>query len=490
MAGAGAQAAFSVAQRIRKVAISILDGLRRVSALLAPVHVRLIAGPGYDYLIASAVGFALLVVAPMFGVWHDIRPTARAFASIPCAGPPEVFHGIASRYNWWIYPIALPLALGCIRHVARTLFCLGQGKACAIAELVEGDDKEAASVLINRNAVDPTVFGVVFVLALALNLVDVQEVLGSYLAHWQGIGLCPREKDWSVFFLVTNIGATKNLVFVLIAYTEQFLLALLGLLIFGLCFVHNILYLRLVYQRRRNEPIENRILLRFNDRDHRFGQSALHAVFDWQIIYLLLAGAAILVSRYANAHAPAQAIQTLMEKFAGKRDLDTFLPLLKALLQHDVGSALFPDIGQVILFVCFALCFLCVVIPSFLKFLPYGAIPKPQRSWYLAEFLPPTRDDDHDPLRMTPQQLDDTAKEFAQNSFWPAGDIIATLLFGVVFFVLLVILFPIPAKPLTDCIIGTIVTIVLATALTTLTFVLYRQALRVIDKSLVASKES
>ena len=483
-----AERAFRVAQAVRRFAVSLRNGMAALSAPLARLHVRIVAGPRTDYFVLAGIGLLHFPLAVALGVWRDVLPSARALGAIGCVGRPEVFYGLVSRPNWWIYPVALPLALLCIRHVARTLFCLGQGEPCAIARLVEGDDKAEVSVLVNRHAVDPTVFGVVLILALALNFVDVQEVLASYLAHWRGTDFCPREKDWSVFFLVTNVGVLRNFFFVAAAYFEQFLLALLALLIFGLCAVHNAIYLRLVYQRRRDAPPQSRILLHFKDRDHHFGQSALHAVFDWQIIYLLVAGVAILISRYANAHDAAQGIQNLVEKFAEKRDLETFLPLLKHLLAH--GNAhYFPHVGQVILFVCFALCFLCVVMPSFLKFLPYGGIPQPQRSLYLAEFIPPTPDADHDPARMSADQLDETASDFAQNAFWPAGDLIATALFGVVFFVLLVILFPVPVKPVADCVVGTVVTIGLAAFLTTGTFFLYRQALRVIDESLVEKKK-
>ena len=71
-----------------------------------------------------------------------------------------------------------------------------------------------------RATASATVFGVVLFLALALNFVDVQEVLADYLAHWKGADFCPREKDWSVFFLVTKIGVLRNLLFVVFAYFE------------------------------------------------------------------------------------------------------------------------------------------------------------------------------------------------------------------------------------------------------------------------------
>jgi hypothetical protein len=489
MANGAARHAFRFAQAVRSLFRALRNGLARLSAPLAPLHHRLVAGKRRDYLVASGVGLLLLVVAPLFGVWHNVLPSAKSWIALGCKGSPEAFLGIASRYNWWIYPVALPLALFCIRHLARKLFSLGQGQPCAIAGLVEGEDKESASVLINRAAVDPTVLGGVLLLALILNAVDIREVLTSYLGHWLQVDFCPREKDWSVFFVIrdtSGVGPLKNLVFVLIAYAEQFALATLGLLVFGLCLVHNTVYLGLVYQRRRNAPPEEHIVLRFADADHHFGQSALHAVFDWQIVYLLLTGAAVLVSRYANARPATQNIVPLLAKFAAKPGLETLQPVLMGLLRHGSSAPLFPDVGQIILFVCFALCFLCVVAPSFLKFLPYGGLPRPQRSLYLAEFVPPTPEADHDPARMTSEQLDAVAKAFAQNSFWPAGDLIATGLFSVAFFVLLVILLPIPGTPLADCLAGTTVTITLAGLLTTITFFLYRQALRIIDKTLVA----
>ncbi|HUP62359.1 MAG TPA: hypothetical protein VNA69_18285 [Thermoanaerobaculia bacterium] len=478
---------FAFVRFIRKTALVVFRKFERFCEPLAPLYHRLLDNSRRgDYVIAAALGLVPALAALACGVFFDVLPSAETLRALGCVGAPKPFAGIVSRYNWLLLYIAiLPIALWCVRHVARRLFCLGTGQQCAIVSVIPPPMRSVVTAEINIAATRPSVLGVVALLALVLNVIDVGEVLQSYASYAMGTPTCPREQDWSVMFLLQEAptGVWRNVLFVCIAYTLQWLAITLGFLIFGLCLVHNVLYLRLVYQRRHAHDPAEAIVLDLADVNNRFGQRAMHAVFDWQIAYLLVAGLAICVSRYANVEADTGALWAHLIEAVSDLKFAKARAAFGALFTYTTGKALFPDVGQVELLIGYAFCALCIVIPSFVKFLPYGTASN--LTDYLGEFVPPSGSDPD----AEKQELARLAPRFAANAFWPAGDGLAKWLFGMVFFVFAAILIPIPGEPVQALIISTGVVIATAFLLTKLLFWVYAQALRVVDSRLVEPKQ-
>lgn len=106
---------------------------------------------------------------------------------------------------------------------------------------------------------------------------------------------------------------------------------------------------------------------------------------------------------------------------------------------------LFPEFGQYVIVLLWLFTFLVILLPTFIKFLPFFSRTVVTQGWsiknYLREFIQPVDEVSKYPL-ITTEQINAVASKFAWNSFWPSGDDIARLIFYFVFFVCLVILFP------------------------------------------------
>lgn len=453
----------------------------------------------FDYVVLFLVGLLPLVYAYVIG---DIADRTAPAVGCPLAYTAR-YRGMGSTPNWWFFSVILPTGLYLARQTAERLFCLSSGGICAIAadigrrldprektpsEMPDAErEQQAVSDGIRRLVFRKRLFGWLLALVTVIHVVDMREVLRAYLATTSRPA-CVSESDWTVMFqATTNITRAANLGLVATAYLCQSVAVYLGLLIFALGFIHNAAYLKLVYQRyRRNRraPQES-VVLWFADPSRCFGQQRLHELFDIQIGALLIAGLVIVLSRYRNV-----STQTLDEawKTLGHHDewtLGKILGNFGHFLEHVDFGALFPDVGQVMLAAGFILCLLIVALPSALKFLPFrraqfrqGAAPE-----YLAQFFPPqvlpelrALDDD---------EVTNLAALFARNSFWPAGDKKAELLFIFSFIVLISVLVPPPLQETRVVIIYVIALCFLAIGCAKAAFAIYRRALAHVDPRLI-----
>jgi hypothetical protein len=304
---------------------------------------------------------------------------------------------------------------------------------------------------------------------------------------------CPREADWSLFFLAPGtVSPLVNAAHVLLAFASQFMAGLFALMVFALFLRHNLYYVSLVYQRYRERRgnFNAFIVLDFDDPKRCFGQEPLHPVFNVQISFLVIAGLFVSISRYANV--TPEVLKHAYEQLEMKAREEPSLLAAPFLLKDFIHTAgvknLFPDAGQVILALAWVACFLIVSVPSLIKFLPFRheSYRSAAITQYLAQFVPLGWSPE--PLDMNDEEISLLAEKFARNSFWPAGDQKAELLFWFAYAVFLFVMVPLPLISLGITIFNLFLLALVSFVLTKLTFLAYRRALRYVDKRLVEEK--
>jgi len=449
----------------------------------------LLLSPGRAiYWPLALMGVLELAYAPFAGTW-----TSRKMYLIGtgCGTALQSFRGMDAAYNWWMFPIALPLSLFLLRFTVRlVLGASADGKDFtppAIALIPPPACNRRRDDLV-RACTHPAVMLCLFLVVLGLHAYDMYDVVSTY-AHAGKGGLlhCPQELDWSVYFAGQGSGVTRtvNVIHVILAYSCQFLATLFALNIFTVLVIHNIFYLRLIYQRHSGTP-EDSIVLDFDDKEDCFGQGMLHPIFNLQIVVLIVGGICVLASRYYNVTSGTTANATKrLEDLLSKADLSSIVPSLLNYVRSFKLDDLFHDSGQIILSVAFATVFVVIAIPSLIKFLPFRQLSLFNNgvARYLAEFLPAK--EGSDPLEMNHEQLMETAAKFARNSFWPAGDPKAERLFVFVYLVLIFIFVPLPFHPLGAFVIALVILLGASMLLTGFTFTAYRYILGYVGKPLV-----
>ena len=407
------------------------------------------------------------------------------------------FIGYLSARNWVSLILVLPVVLWILRWIASTLdpvddetppINLADQKKPPIVKLFDVERQAPAQKELHDTFFSPLNFLAAFLVMLVLQATDFAEVGGLYLrrfVHPSKLSLNDiREQDWSVMRILdghlgpvlTNLGAT------LVAYSVQFAVGLLAFLILIILLRHNLYFLYRIYQRRRAEQNPKRpyIIVNWDHRDGRFGFGEANHAFNCEVRILALAGVLLLASRFHNV--PAQLSQQFYEA------LPVLLKLLKLDFDHldelaDMSKTV-PDVGQWILVLSWLVLLAVISIPALVKFLPFGAKDglDMDRTAYLKEFQPEDR-------WPGDAAIDDTAKKFAKNSFWPTGDSRALWLFGVamtVFFVLAFPLRPVPDKT-PQFLACYVIFFALGFGAAALVFRLLRAALSYVHESLVES---
>lgn len=279
------------------------------------------------------------------------------------------------------------------------------------------------------------------------------------------------EKDWSVAYLDPAAGISKwhNAVLNLVAYSIQFAILFLAMLLVLLILRHNLFFLSRVYQRRRVPAGEEHayIHIDLDDKENCFGFRRANDAFNVQVRALAVAAAFILITRFANVRGD--------------------------------GSGLFPDVGQVLAVVSWLVALFIVSMPIFVKVLPrlpnaLGGGGDTSLVGYLREFL---ADEAWAVSRDTPsEEVDAVAARFAANSFWPTGNNRARLLYFVSFWVFMIALVPDPRAiaglqylPGWSQPAGWVLAGIPAAALTWVGLTLLRVSLSYIDARLVADPD-
>ena len=382
-----------------------------------------------DYFFAFIIPLAPVVFSQMIGIWKhtDIEEFK--------------FTGYQEAFNQHSLIVALPISLFFLRILGSYLFGINVGSnhrnRVPLLTIFNNEVQAAIHENLKKTALSPTISFIVLILDILFHSFDIGAVLKQYLLKFLGHEVNYNQIYWANLCLVKkDIDVGTNFLFMLSVYLGQFIIFFIAVTAIILFLLHNIFYLRLIYQRSRisEDKIQCHIVLNFDDYNRRFGLSNLYGVFNIQLVALVFAGVVVLCSRITLTQKidfPTLVNFNFADSFSERRIGD--------LLEN-----LFPEFGQYVIVLLWLFTFIVVLLPTFVKFLPFFSRNIASQGWlisdYLREFIQP-KDDSKYPLSTT-AEVNDVARKFAQNSFWPSGDDFSKLIFWFVFFTCFAILFP------------------------------------------------
>jgi TIR domain len=417
-----------------------------------------------DYGMAFAVGAWPILLAYLIGAHWTIGE--------------HVGYWEIRNANWWSLTVLLPLLLLAFRFAMMRIVPVGSSRPPPLQPPVidllrEESAKKHVYEALRRCVLSKR--NVVFTLGVTLivHILDAPTVLGPYLETRKG------DPSWANIFQVNPaIDKLDNLLLLVFAGIAQFSAAFLGILTIVLFFRHNWFFLGNVYQRRWVPAGKEAQFFQINPKDVNrcFGFRIANVAFNMQVWGLMIAGAAMFLSRYQS-----------VIKSGGSRIQDGL-----------TLSALFPLPTQWVMALSWLVALLVVALPAFVKLLPRIPMGGARRvelsiSKYLHEFFsdkawPKDRSGRDEPLQIV-------AARFAQNSFWPTGDNRARVLFFFAWWIFFVVLLPVPLfvtllpMPLSypSAVVVVFVSFAVpAYAARLATFAALRQSLRYVDELLVA----
>ncbi len=378
--------------------------------------------------------------------------------------------------HWWSLAIVLPSLLFAFRMLMARIVPVGSAWPAPvhppIVDLVEEDSARQTvyqglrrQVLAKRNVAIP------LVVTLVVHLLDAPTLLAPYLGY-------PSEmQDWTSMFEVTpKVDRDWNLLLVFSAGVVQFAIVFLGLTAIVLCFRHNHYFLRNVYQRRWVPAGEEARFFQLNLKDVNrcFGFRIANVAFNAQVWALMIAGAAIFLSRYG----------VLIVSAGSHPDFFNWPPTMPGF------EELFPLPSQWLMAISWLVALLVIALPATVKLLPRVPTHGAERvelsiSNYLHEFFsneawPKDRNGRDESLQLV-------AARFAQNAFWPTGDNRAGVLFFFAYWIFFVTLLPVPLNSLGAVLVILVASSVLAYLARLATFALLRTLLRYVDELLVGT---
>jgi hypothetical protein len=246
--------------------------------------------PLSSFFLAWAIGnFYSVKLAPNSSLYQACQACQTCQACKSTTSKDIIFKGYGSRLNWLHFLVTVPLSLYTLRWAARRLFGWNAGsrrseRAPILDVFSNSPPQSSVADHLQAVLVDPRNLASALFLAVLIHIADMWELLSIYAAGRNSAG-CPREGDWSLFFLVpgARISWPSNLIQVALAYSSQFVVATIALLVFIIFLRYNMFYLGSIYQRYRDRDVTSCIILNFDDPDHCFGQGSLHSVFNVQI---------------------------------------------------------------------------------------------------------------------------------------------------------------------------------------------------------------
>lgn len=425
------------------------------SALILRVLDR---GRRVDYALAFALG-----------AW----PAALAYL----AGAHRTRNGYAGYWDspsWMALAVVLPLVLYAFRYVMARVVPVGPSwpalKLPPIVDLVrEESARQAVYEALRRRVLASRNLGFALAVTLIVHVADAPQMLAPYF----GPAMPGPELGWTAMFRVEPaLSGELNLLLLASATAAQFAAVLIGMLAIALMFRHNLFFLGNVYQRRWVPAGLQARFFQINPKDVNrcFGFRIANVAFNAQVRALMIAGAVMFVSRYANAFAGSGRVSELLH----------WPPAMPALS--------FPLPSQWLMSLAWLAALAVVAMPAMVKLLPRLPGRGAERvelsiSNYLHEFFsdqawPKDKSGNDEPHTLV-------AQRFAQNAFWPAGDNRAGLLFFFAYWIFFVTLLPPPLDNLQALAINLLVFAFLAYAARLATFALLKLALRYIDEMLV-----
>jgi hypothetical protein len=433
-----------------------------------------------DYFFVSFISLFPVILSRFIPIWEHI--------DIGINQDKNQRTGYEDALNHISLIVILPISLFLLRKFADYLFGVNIGEhqqdKVPILTLFENQVvRDEIHKKLKKTALNPIMPCVIFALDILFHCFDIGEIIKQYFQTFlnQIPDIIPKEIYWGNLSLAKlqnwyvvrgkndiHIDVGTNFLFTITVYLGQFVIFFIAITAITLILRHNVFYLNLVYQRNRvsSDRIPYHIVLNFDDRNYRFGQSNLNFIFNLQLFSLFSGGIFVLCSRL---------VITKRIPFKVGRYFDFFQQNLQQLLAN-----LFPEFGQYVIVILWLFTFAVVLLPSFVKFLPLFSRKVASKGWsiedYLREFIPPQNDRKY-PLNTT-AQINNLASKFAWNSFWPSGDDIARWIFYFVFFVCLIILFPLNW-------ISTVIYAVIALFLSESFLNIYRWGLGHVDERLV-----
>jgi hypothetical protein len=188
-------------------------------------------------------------------------------------------------------------------------------------------------------------------------------------------------------------------------------------------------------------PERPMVALDFDAQDRCFGFHSLFMVFNVQLLVLALAGVFTLVSRASNSNtAPMSAC--LAKLTSGEFKFSEFWGAVFGNL-----AVLFPTVGQRLFPIIWLVMFGIVLLPALAKLLPIPQIFRKNQvdaRDYLLQFMPPDSPravSSNDLIKG--EDVDDAAKKFSQQSFWPVSQTSAEFFSVAAFFVFFLVLAPV-----------------------------------------------
>ena len=385
--------------------------------------------------------------------------------------------GWFDKYNFWPFVVVQPLGLWLLRTMfARVAYIVPESVPEPPPPLVllfrASPSPQYAYSLLREWLISPKIMGGTLLVSLFIQVLDLTELISIYQFD---APVRAAELDWSVMYQAGITSKLANGLFCVSAYLTQFTITTLG--VWGVAFLtaHNLFFLKSIYQRGRVEPGKecNYITLDLDDVNRCFGFRVANDSFNTQVISLTIAGITILMSRFSSVTGVEESVS------------------LKAILAGaPVEITLFPDIGQVILAICWIAGLIIITSPALVKLAPrlpfLGAVPELTIDTYLREFLT----DDQWPYgeKPTEKQINYMAAKFANNGFWPTGDNRASHLFFFSFWVLLLILYPINTSDMLIFIPSLIVLGLIAYFLRTMLLKLLNGSLSYVDERLTEQR--
>jgi hypothetical protein len=275
-----------------------------------------------------------------------------------------------------------------------------------------------------------------------------------------------------MFLVEPAVTRGENLLLVAFAYTVQLSVVFAGLLVIVLFLEHNLFFLGNVYQRRWVPKGEETRFFQINAKDVNrcFGFRVANEAFNTQVKALMIAGAAMFLSRYASV---------VVEGAGASGATEWWRPLV---------TFSFPLAGQWLMALAWLVGLSAVSLPALVKLLPRVPTRGGERvelsiSNYLREFFSdqawPKDKGRHD------EPDERVAARFAENSFWPTGDNRARVLFFFSYWIFLVILVPPAGLGRVELLIYLVVLGVLAYLARLATFAALKWSLHYVDDLLV-----
>jgi len=272
----------------------------------------------------------------------------------------ENYRGYLDFPNWWSLAFLLPIILFAFR------WCMGKIAPVGSAQLLEDNppiinilhDKTAKTYVYNQlrqNILSKNNFLITFLIVAIIHIMDMPKFLTPYFS-----GVSNGYYDWSTMFLLESSGISKNsnLILFITAGIAQFCAAFIGILTIILFLRHNLFFMRHIYQRQHMQPskgngdMENYFQIDVNDVDSCFGFRSANQAFNTQVKALMLAGAAMFLSRFAHANHN----QNCVLDFTNWQSVFSCLS--------------FPLISQWLMALFWLITLFIVSMPSFVKLLP------------------------------------------------------------------------------------------------------------------------